>query len=115
MSEQPRRDGLLYLRGTLGAQRISRAAKGGRVVPVFMDTHRFKDEMPSDEEIRKAHAADLSVQERHGVNYMKYWVSKEAKVVHCLVEAPDAETAKRVHAEATGLMPDEIYKVDERS
>jgi leucyl aminopeptidase (aminopeptidase T) len=84
-------------------------------VPVFMDTHRFKDEMPSDEEIRKAHAADVSVQERHGVNYMKYWVSNEAKVVHCLVEAPDAETAKRVHAEATGLMPDEIYEVDERS
>jgi hypothetical protein len=84
-------------------------------VPLFMDTHRFEGEMPSDEEIKQAHAADLAEQDRHGVRYLKYWVSREAKVVHCLVEAPDADAAARVHIETTGSGPEEIYAVDERT
>jgi hypothetical protein len=44
-------------------------------MPLLMDTHRFEGEMPSDEEIRKAHAADLAEQDRHGVRYLRYWVS----------------------------------------
>ncbi len=84
-------------------------------MPLFMDTHRFEGEMPSDEEISQAHAADLAAQERHGVRYLKYWVSKEAKTVHCLVEAPDADTAARVHVETTGSGPEVIYEVEERT
>ena len=84
-------------------------------MPLFMDTHRFEGEMPPDEEIAKAHRADLEEQGRHDVRYLKYWVSREAKVVHCLVEAPDAETAVRVHVETTGSGPEEIYAVDERT
>ncbi len=83
-------------------------------MPLFMDIHRFEGEMPSDEQIAEAHAADLSVQDHHGVPYLRYWGSREAGVVQCLVEAPDAETAARVHLEATGAEPDEIYEVDER-
>jgi len=84
-------------------------------VPLFMDTHRFEGEMPSDEEIAQAHAADLAAQDRHGVRYLKYWVSREARTVHCLVEAPDADTAVRVHVETTGSPPEEIYAVEERT
>jgi hypothetical protein len=84
-------------------------------MPLFMDTHRFEGEMPSDEEIEKAHAADLAEQGNHGVRYLRYWVSREAKVVHCLVEAPDADTAVRVHVETTGSAPEEIYAVAERT
>ena len=84
-------------------------------MPLFMDTHRFEGEMPSDEEIAKAHRADLEAQGEHQVTYLKYWVSREAKVVHCLVEAPDADTASRVHVQTTGSPPDEIYAVDERT
>jgi hypothetical protein len=84
-------------------------------MPLFMDTHRFEGEMPSDAEIAKAHAADLEAQERHGVRFLKYWVSSEAKIVHCLVEAPDADTAARVHVETAGSGPNEIYAVDERT
>jgi hypothetical protein len=42
-------------------------------VPLFMDTHRFEGEMPSDDQIAQAHAADLAEQDRHGVRYLKYW------------------------------------------
>ena len=84
-------------------------------MPLFMDTHRFEGEMPSDEEIAKAHAADLDAQDRHGVRFLKYWVSQDAKIVHCLVDAPDADTAARVHVETSGEGPNEIYPVDERT
>ena len=33
----------------------------------------------------------------------------------CLVEAPDAETAARVHKEAHGLVADHIFEVSEGS
>jgi hypothetical protein len=36
-------------------------------------------------------------------------------MVHCLVEAPDAEAAARVHAETTGSGPEEIHAVEERT
>ena len=84
-------------------------------MPLFMDTHRFEGEMPSDEEIAKAHRADLDEQGRHDVRFLRYFVSRDAKVVHCLVEAPDAETAARVHKETTGSGPEEIYEVEERT
>ena len=84
-------------------------------MPLFMDVHRFEGEMPSDEDISHAHNADLAAQGSHGVRFLKYWVSKEAKVVHCLVEAPDAESAAAVHVETTGSGPAEIYEVSERS
>ena len=51
----------------------------------------------------------------HGVNYKSYWVSESEGMVFCLVEAPDAETAHRVHREAHGLVADEIYEVQEGS
>jgi leucyl aminopeptidase (aminopeptidase T) len=71
--------------------------------------------MPSDEEIKNAHAADLAAQEAHGVRYLKYWISREAKVLHCLVEAPSADAAAAVHVETAGLGPEEIYEVEERT
>ena len=84
-------------------------------MPLFMDVHRFEGEMPSDEDIAKAHAADLAAQDAHGVRYLKYWVSREAKIVNCLVEAPNAEAASHVHVEASGEAANEIYPVDERT
>jgi leucyl aminopeptidase (aminopeptidase T) len=84
-------------------------------MPLYIDLHRFEGEMPSDEEIKNAHAADLAAQEAHGVRYLKYWVSRDAKVVHCLVEAPSAEAAAAVHVETAGTGPEEIYQVEERT
>jgi hypothetical protein len=46
---------------------------------------------------------------------MRYWVDEKQGKIFCLVEAPDAETAHRVHREAHGLVADEIYEVAEGS
>jgi hypothetical protein len=41
------------------------------------------------------------------------WVDEEAGKVFCLADAPDAETAARVHREAHGLVAERIYQVRE--
>lgn len=66
-------------------------------------------------DVTQAHAADVRTQDQYGVNYLKYWVDEQAGKVFCLVEAPDADTAVRVHREAHGLVADHIYQVEEGS
>jgi len=80
-------------------------------MPLFMDCHNVSGEMPPDEALAAAHAADLRVQDQYGVTFHKYWVSREAGKIYCLVEAPDAATAAKVHREAHGMVADEINEV----
>jgi hypothetical protein len=58
---------------------------------------------------------DVETQRQYGVNDKSYWVDEKAGKIFCLVEAPDAESAHRVHREAHGLVADEIYEVSEGS
>lgn len=79
-------------------------------MPLYMDRH----DLPSvtAEEVAHAHARDLAVQGKHGVNFRTYWFDARTCCAFCLVEAPDAETAAKVHAEAHGLAPGEVIEVD---
>jgi hypothetical protein len=83
-------------------------------MPLYMDVHSMDGEVGMDD-VAKAHAADLQVQGDHGVNYLKYWVDEANGKIFCLVDAPDAEAAARVHREAHGLVADEIFQVQEGS
>jgi class 3 adenylate cyclase len=75
-----------------------------------MDIHEFRDGITA-EEVAKAHAADLEVQQKHGVNYLKYWVNDSCGKAFCLVEAPNAEAASHVHREAHGFVAEKIIEV----
>ena len=79
---------------------------------LFMDVHTM-DGPVTAEDVAKAHAADLQTQDAFGVQYLRYWVSEEAGKIFCLVDAPDPDTANRVHREAHGLVADEIHPVSE--
>jgi hypothetical protein len=81
---------------------------------LFMDTHTIEGGV-SASDVSQAHQADLEIQEKYGVNYLRYWVDKEAGKIFCLVEADDAESANAVHREAHGLVADEIFPVSEYS
>ena len=83
-------------------------------MPLFMDIHRKVDGL-TPEAVRAAHQRDLEVQGQYGVNYRQYWFDENSGKVFCLVEAPDAESAARVHREAHGLVADEINEVREYS
>lgn len=83
-------------------------------MPLYMDIHRNVEGL-SEQAVAGAHAKDLEVQKKHGVNYLKYWFNEEARRVYCLVEAPTKEAAEAVHREAHGLVADEIVEVREGS
>jgi hypothetical protein len=83
-------------------------------MPTFMDVHRMEGGV-SAADVAKAHQADVDTQEQYGVQYQRYWVDENAGRIFCLVDAPDAEAAVRVHREAHGLVADEIYEVTEHS
>jgi hypothetical protein len=81
-------------------------------MPLFMDTHGKVDGLTA-EAVAGAHKRDLEVQEKHGVNYLKYWFNQNTGRVYCLVEAPSKEAAEAVHREAHGLVADDIMEVQE--
>jgi len=79
-------------------------------MPKFMDVH----DMPgvTKDAVAKAHEKDLAIQQKHGVKFVSYWVDEKQGKVFCLSEAPNAQAAQRVHAEA-GHPTDQIYQVHE--
>ena len=81
-------------------------------MPLFLDIHHKVNGLTSDA-IAEAHKKDLQVQQKFGVNYLKYWFNEKDGRVFCLVEAPDKESAIKVHKEAHGLLADEIFEVTE--
>jgi hypothetical protein len=83
-------------------------------MPTFMDVHTVEGGV-SASDVAGAHMADLATQGKYGVDYKRYWVDEDAGKIFCLVDAPDAETAAKVHLEAHGLVADEIYPVAEGS
>ena len=82
----------------------------GRPVPLFMDIHYDVDESVDD--AVAGHLRDLEAQDKYGVKYLSYWFNEEAHTVCCLVEAPDAEAAAKVHVEAHGARADKIIPVE---
>jgi hypothetical protein len=83
-------------------------------MPLYMDHHNHVDGLTA-EAVAGAHKADLEVQAKHGVNYLKYWFDEGTGKVFCLVDAPNKEAAIAVHREAHGLLADDITEVQEGS
>lgn len=81
-------------------------------MPLFMDVHH-KVEGLTAEAVAGAHQKDLETQDKYGVNYLRYWFDEGSGKVFCLVDAPDAEKAAKVHEEAHGLLADELTPVQE--
>src|SRR5215210_943055 len=79
---------------------------------LFMDIHNHVDGL-TEEAVGGAHQRDLEVQEKYGVNYLRYWFDEASGKVFCLVQAPNKEAAEAVHREAHGLLADEITEVQE--
>jgi len=78
-------------------------------MPLYIDIHEIQG--VTADGVAKAHAADLEVQQKYGVDYRKYWVNESCGKVFCLVHAPTAEAAIQVHREAHGLVATNIIEV----
>ena len=80
-------------------------------MPTYMDVHEGMH--VTLQQLMEAHKKDVEAQKGTGVEYVRYWLDSKAGKVFCLLQAPDAETAARVHREAHGLVADHIYEVDQ--
>ena len=80
-------------------------------MPLYMDIHTLDDVTVDD--VAKAHMADLQIQSKYDVKYLRYWVDENAGKVFCLVEAPSSDASSTVHREAHGLVADAVYRVQE--
>ena len=79
-------------------------------MPLYMDIHNLP-EGTTPEDVAKAHAKDMEIQRKYGVEYHKYWVNETGNRVFCLAHAPNAEAAECVHREAHGMMAEKIIEV----
>jgi hypothetical protein len=78
-------------------------------MPTYLDIHDLPGVKAGD--VAGAHEADVRVQDAYGVDYKHYFVDEEAGKVFCIVDAPDRETAARVHREAHGLEAHTLHEV----
>ncbi len=79
-------------------------------MPIFLDRHDAEE--VSAEDVAKLHLKDLEIQDQYGVKFLTYWYDTERGTTFCLVDAPNKETAERVHAEAHGHVANEMIAVD---
>ncbi|HEY4257730.1 MAG TPA: nickel-binding protein [Candidatus Udaeobacter sp.] len=79
-------------------------------MPLYMDIHEIAGGVPA-EDVAKAHAQDVKVQDKYGVHYHKYWVNEKAGKIFCLCHAPNAEAAIQVHREAHGMVADKLIEI----
>ena len=78
-------------------------------MPLYMDIHQVHGAKPED--VANAHYADMDVQAKHHVEYLKYWFNENAGKIFCLVNAPSPDAAEQVHREAHGLLAEKIIEV----
>ena len=79
---------------------------------LYLDVHHFGPGKVKFEDVGKAHAKDLATEKQYGVQFIKYWVDEADGNVYCLSSAPDSDAIRKTHAQAHGLLPDQIYMVD---
>ena len=96
----------------LGADfnRVRQKKRWRTPVPIFLDRHDLSGLTASD--IAEAHRKDLEVQDQYGVRFLTYWFDKSRGTGFCLIDAPDIQTAMRVHDEAHGEVAKDVIEVD---
>lgn len=83
-------------------------------MPLFMDMHK-QVKGATAKDVAEAHKKDVATQSKYGVKYIRYFFDEKNGRIFCLAEAPNKESAIRVHREAHGLLADEINEVTEYS
>jgi len=97
----------------LSAQTAKLSSAGvGEAKHLFLDVHRLTPGI-KPEAVAQAHQKDLAVEKKYGADFIKYWVAPEEGLVFCLASASDSESLRKTHSEAHGLLPDNIYLVEE--
>ena len=78
---------------------------------LYIDVHQLEPGKVKFADVANAHARDLEVQKKYGVDFIRYWVDEEKGQVYCLSTSNDSSAIQKTHAEAHGLLPAHIYMV----
>ncbi len=78
---------------------------------LYIDVHHLAPGKVKYQDVAAAHQKDLAVENKYGVQFIKFWVDEEKGLVYCLSSCSDPASIRKTHAEAHGLLPDEIYMV----
>lgn len=79
-------------------------------MPIFVDRHDLRALTATD--VAELHRKDLALQEQYGVRFLTYWFDETRGTGFCLIDAPDIETAMRVHHDAHGGVTPDVIEVD---
>lgn len=77
----------------------------------YIDVHQLKAGKVKYKDVAQAHAKDVEVEEKYGVDFIKFWVDEDNGVVYCLSSSSDSAAIRKTHAEAHGLLPNQIFMV----
>ena len=77
----------------------------------FLDVHYLGAGKVTAKDVAGAHAKDLAVEKKYGVNFINYWVDEKNGVVMCLSQAKDSTAVINTHKEAHGLIPAYVLPV----
>ena len=80
---------------------------------LYIDVHYLPAGNVKYSDVAAAHAKDLAVEAKHGVQFLKYWVNEAKGIIYCLSSAPDTLAIRNTHQEAHGLIPQVVYKVED--
>ncbi len=80
---------------------------------LYIDVHHLGPGNVNYEGVAEAHTKDIAVQQKYDVNFIKYWVDEARGDVYCLSSSADSLSVRKTHAEAHGLLPAQVYQVQE--
>ncbi|MBE9489082.1 MAG: DUF4242 domain-containing protein [Bacteroidetes bacterium] len=81
-------------------------------MPIYMDRHDVSEDIKA-EHVAQIHQEDLKIEHKYGCRGFTYWFDGDRKTAFCLIEAPNKEALKKMHAEAHGDTPNSIIEVNE--
>ena len=93
------------------ASLVARSQDQPPATHLYIDVHELGPGKVTAAAVADAHAKDLAVEKKYGVNFINYWVDEQQGRVYCLSTAPDTDAIRKTHAEAHGLLPSETYLV----
>ena len=107
--------GSISLQVSAQTKKIDTSAQPGNAKNLYIDVHQLTPGKVKFEDVAAAHLKDLAVEKKYGVDFINYWVDEKQGLVYCLSSTGDSSSIRKTHAEAHGLLPDQIFKVTEGS
>ena len=80
-------------------------------MPLYLDLHEMPDGVTS-EHVAQMHQADLQIEHEFNCRGLTYWCDEKRHTAFCLIEAPNEQALKDLHAKAHGDVPLRIIEVE---